>query len=145
MLTPEETKKAKLITENIREFLFNTDLEVAFANSQIDWIDAELKRIKFKTSQYNKKRFHELKLSKEALIQYTEDIIANKNRLMKQLDSILDLYEYRYKKVFVAAFINGKTLQETADFAGLSLERTKEVKRKLRETLLFCFGKTIKK
>ena len=128
------TEKAKDITSRIRSFLMNSDLCVTYTEALIQQIDAEMKLYEGKQDKYSKRKFVELKIDKEKNIQYLEDTIANKQKLVANVEKVIDKYNSRYKKVFVYFFIENKSYREIADAVGYSEDRIKQILQILRRS-----------
>ena len=134
------TEKAKDITSRIRSFLMNSDLCVTYTEALIQQIDAEMKLYEGKQDKYSKRKFVELKIDKEKNIQYLEDTIANKQKLVANVEKVIDKYNSRYKKVFVYFFIENKSYREIADAVGYSEDRIKQILQILRRQLVFNYS-----
>ena len=134
------TEKAKDITSRIRSFLMNSDLCVTYTESLIQQIDAEMKLYEGKQDKYSKRKFVELKIDKEKNIQYLEDTIANKQKLVANVEKVIDKYNSRYKKVFVYFFIENKSYREIADAVGYSEDRIKQILQILRRQLVLNYS-----
>ena len=133
------TEKAKDITQKIREFLMNTDLCIVYAQGVLDHLDAELKLLEGKKDKYHQKKFIELKIQKEKEVQYIEDLNTNKQKVVDNLSRVIDKYSHAYKKVFVAYFIEDKSVTETAEISGYSIENVKKIIQKLRVQLVATY------
>lgn len=133
------TEKAKDITSRIRSFLMNSDLCVTYTEALIQQIDAEMKLYEGKQDKYSKRKFVELKIDKEKNIQYLEDTIANKQKLVANVEKVIDKYNSRYKKVFVYFFIENKSYREIADAVGYSEDRIKQILQILRRQLVLNY------
>ena len=134
------TEKAKDITSRIRSFLMNSDLCVTYTEALIQQIDAEMKLYEGKQDKYSKRKFVELKIDKEKNIQYLEDTIANKQKLVTNVEKVIDKYNSRYKKVFVYFFIENKSYREIADAVGYSEDRIKQILQILRRQLVLNYS-----
>ncbi len=134
------TEKAKDITSRIRSFLMNSDLCVTYTEALIQQIDAEMKLYEGKQDKYSKRKFVELKIDKEKNIQYLEDTIANKQKLVANVEKVIDKYNSRYKKVFVYFFIENKSYREIADAVGYSEDRIKQILQILRRQLVLYYS-----
>jgi RNA polymerase sigma factor (sigma-70 family) len=134
------TEKAKDITSRIRSFLMNSDLCVTYTEALIQQIDAEMKLYEGKQDKYSKRKFIELKIDKEKNIQYLEDTIANKQKLVANVEKVIDKYNSRYKKVFVYFFIENKSYREIADAVGYSEDRIKQILQILRRQLVLNYS-----
>ncbi len=134
------TEKAKDITSRIRSFLMNSDLCVTYTEALIQQIDAEIKLYEGKQDKYSKRKFVELKINKEKNIQYLEDTIANKQKLVANVEKVIDKYNSRYKKVFVYFFIENKSYREIADAVGYSEDRIKQILQILRRQLVLNYS-----
>jgi RNA polymerase sigma factor (sigma-70 family) len=134
------TEKAKDITSRIRSFLMNSDLCVTYTEALIQQIDAEMKLYEGKQDKYSKRKFVELKIDKEKNIQYLEDTIANKQKLVANVEKVIDKYNSRYKKVFVYFFIENKSYREIADAVGYSEDRIKQILQILRRQLVLNYS-----
>ena len=134
------TEKAKDITSRIRSFLMNSDLCVTYTEALIQQIDAEMKLYEGKQDKYSKRKFVELKIDKEKNIQYLEDTIANKQKLVANVEKVIDKYNSRYKKVFVYFFIENKSYREIADAVGYSEDRIKQILQILRLQLVLNYS-----
>ena len=134
------TEKAKDITSRIRSFLLNSDLCVTYTEALIQQIDAEMKLYEGKQDKYSKRKFVELKIDKEKNIQYLEDTIANKQKLVANVENVIDKYNSRYKKVFVYFFIENKSYREIADAVGYSEDRIKQILQILRRQLVLNYS-----
>ena len=110
----------------------NSDLCVTYTEALIQQIDAEMKLYEGKQDKYSKRKFVELKIDKEKNIQYLEDTIANKQKLVANVEKVIDKYNSRYKKVFVYFFIENKSYREIADAVGYSEDRIKQILQILR-------------
>ena len=133
------TEKAKDITQRIREFLMNSDLCVVYAQGLIDQIDAEMKLLEGKKDKYHQKKFILLKIDKEKTIQYIEDLNTNKQKVVDNIARVIDKYNHAYKKVFMAYFIEDKSVTETAEISGYSIENVKKIIQKLRMQLVSTY------
>lgn len=134
------TEKAKDITSRIRSFLMNSDLCVTYTEALIQQIDAEMKLYEGKQDKYSKRKLVELKIDKEKNIQYLEDTIANKQKLVANVEKVIDKYNSRYKKVFVYFFIENKSYREIADAVGYSEDRIKQILQILRRQLVLNYS-----
>ena len=133
------TEKAKDITQRIREFLLNTDLSIVYAQGVLDQLDAEMKLLEGKKDRYHQKKFIETKIQKEKEIQYIEDLNSSKQKVLDNLSRVIDKYNHTYKKVFVAYFIEDKSVTETAEISGYSIENVKKIIQKLRVQLVATY------
>ena len=118
----------------------NSDLCVTYTESLIQQIDAEMKLYEGKQDKYSKRKFVELKIDKEKNIQYLEDTIANKQKLVANVEKVIDKYNSRYKKVFVYFFIENKSYREIADAVGYSEDRIKQILQILRRQLVLNYS-----
>ena len=133
------TEKAKDITQRIREFLLNTDLSIVYAQGVLDNLDAEMKLLEGKKDRYHQKKFIEAKIQKEKEVQYIEDLNSNKQKVLDNLSRVIDKYNHAYKKVFVSYFIEDKSVTETAEISGYSIENVKKIIQKLRVQLVATY------
>lgn len=118
----------------------NSDLCVTYTEALIQQIDAEIKLYEGKQDKYSKRKFVELKINKEKNIQYLEDTIANKQKLVANVEKVIDKYNSRYKKVFVYFFIENKSYREIADAVGYSEDRIKQILQILRRQLVLNYS-----
>lgn len=118
----------------------NSDLCVTYTEALIQQIDAEMKLYEGKQDKYSKRKFVELKIDKEKNIQYLEDTIANKQKLVANVEKVIDKYNSRYKKVFVYFFIENKSYREIADAVGYSEDRIKQILQILRRQLVLNYS-----
>lgn len=118
----------------------NSDLCVTYTEALIQQIDAEMKLYEGKRDKYSKRKFVELKIDKEKNIQYLEDTIANKQKLVANVEKVIDKYNSRYKKVFVYFFIENKSYREIADAVGYSEDRIKQILQILRRQLVLNYS-----
>ena len=118
----------------------NSDLCVTYTEALIQQIDAEMKLYEGKQDKYSKRKFVELKIDKEKNIQYLEDTIAIKQKLVANVEKVIDKYNSRYKKVFVYFFIENKSYREIADAVGYSEDRIKQILQILRRQLVLNYS-----
>lgn len=118
----------------------NSDLCVTYTEALIQQIDAEMKLYEGKQDKYSKRKLVELKIDKEKNIQYLEDTIANKQKLVANVEKVIDKYNSRYKKVFVYFFIENKSYREIADAVGYSEDRIKQILQILRRQLVLNYS-----
>ena len=132
----EKNNKAKTIIEKIRRLLMNYDLAIVEAKGTIELKATEVG--KYKTIQGKKAKSQFIKYSKQKQITeiYLDELITNKNKLLENLNIILDKYQPRYKEIFVYYFLENKNYDEIADLTCYSKDTVNKIIQRLKSEII---------
>jgi DNA-directed RNA polymerase specialized sigma24 family protein len=134
----EENKKIQTVVDRIRVLLFNYDLAIQMAQTEIKKRTADIELYKGHGGKTGRK-FLVAKVEKERYERYVNELIILKNELIEGLEIILDKYSNSYKQVFMLYFIERKSLEEIKRQTCYSLTAIKYIVNKFRSELITMF------
>ncbi len=134
----EETKKTQTVVDRIRVLLFNYDLAIQMAQTEIKKRTADIELYKGHGGKMGRKLLV-AKVEKERYEKYINELVILKNELIEGLEIILDKYSNSYKKVFMLYFIEKKSLEEIKKQTCYSLTAIKYIVNKFRNELITMF------
>ena len=129
-------KRAQNIATKLKVLLFNLDLTLEYAKSEIEVRRATMKLYQGETAKWKQRRFLEAKVDEERYQIYLEDIIKTRNELLENVELILSKHTERYKKIFLMFFLQDKSITEIADETHYSVDTVKKIIQKLKQDLL---------
>lgn len=138
-LNEDSTKVAKDIVQKIKRFLYNCDLALVYANSEIQLRNAEIKLFEGDNRKKSRFRYFKAKQEKEQFEIFEDDINHIKDEITENLSIILDKYQPKYRQIFLLFFIESKSYQEIAEITHYSFEAVKVIIKRLKNDLITLY------
>ena len=132
----EEAKKSQHIGDHIRKLLLDIDLRIVHAEGESKVAQREFECHSKINTVRNQKIALEAKMRKECYANYVESLQKAKTSINNDLDRVLSTYNNRYKRIWVAYFIEKKTYDEIAVEVNYTRENVKKVVFRLKEDLV---------
>lgn len=132
----EETKKGLGVINQIKKLLYNFDLALAYANGEIEFRKANMNLYQHSKKRFEKSLFVSNKVDKEKFELYASELEKEKQQIMIVINSVLDRYNPRYKKIFIMRFFEEKPIKEIADDVGYTQRQIFAIIEKLKKDFI---------
>lgn len=128
-------KYSVCIVENIIKNCLAYDLMLINAKSELEMINAKVKRFSNSTTLKNKQNYIYWCSEQSKQKDFIEELTKIKSDLLKNLNLIFAKYNKRYKDVFESYYIKGKSVEEVAEEIGYSEEAVENILAELERDL----------
>lgn len=130
-----ENKKGQHIGDRIRKTLFELDLRIVQAEGEMRIAKEEFECNQKINTIRNQRLAMEAKMRRECYGTYIERLNSAKKSIYNNLDRVLSTYNARYKRIWVAYFIEKKTYDEIASEVSYTRDNVKKVVFRLKDEL----------
>lgn len=132
----EENKQVIHVGDRIRKTLFELDLRIVQAEGELQIAKEEYYVNQKINTQKNQRLALEAKMKRESYSTYVERLKNVKKGIENNLNRVLSTYIPRYKRIWVAYFIEKKSYDEIAVEVNYTRDNVKKVVSRLKEDLI---------
>ena len=130
-----------LVVDKLKNLCLRLNLLIVYAKGMCDNAVSRMQLYYGQTSKKKQKRFLVAKIDFERYSVYLEELVKQKNELLRNLELVLDKHNKRFTKIFVAYYIEGKGKQEIAEELDYSLDAVNKIINEIDNELIKAYKK----
>ena len=131
-----DVESPKNPAESYRKTLFNYDLEIANVVSRSEFFAAREEMYRDDNTKKGKNIYFGAVVNLRKLQAYLIALKKGKNDAWQRLETIIDRYKPKKKKIWFMYFINGYSIQDIAIMLPYDLRNLKRIIKSMREELI---------
>ncbi len=135
-MAKQENKVIKTAADSVRKILFNFDLEMTASVGELKLARAKTLRYKNPKNNREKEIYTNARIDEEKLKVFIQQLTAGKNETWQSLEQILEIYNPKYKKIWLMYFISQYTYEEIAQKTNYSVDGVNFIIQKLKKDLI---------
>lgn len=136
----DDVERGQRIADSIRKVLFNCDLRLIHAQSELDLANQDFKLYSKLDGQANQRKALRAKAKRDTYKIYVENIGKIKNQVKLNLNNVLARYTPKYQKIWYMYFIEQATIDEICTAVSYSKGNVNIIIKKLKMELNHHFN-----
>lgn len=139
MMDKEKLSRSLNAADKIKKLLFNYDLELVAARSELQLVNSKIDRYQNSTNKRNRNIYLANKIEKIKIEEFIRQLGKAKNETWNDLEQILNTYTPRYRTLWIMRFIKGMSYEEISADTNYSISNVRKIIDRMNRDLIDYF------
>lgn len=139
MMDKEKLSRSLNAADKIKKLLFNYDLELVAARSELQLVNSKIDRYQDSTNKRNRNIYLANKIEKIKIEEFIRQLGKAKNETWNDLEQILNTYTPRYRTLWIMRFIKGMSYEEISADTNYSISNVRKIIDRMNRDLIDYF------